>query len=1271
MSTSRSAGGDEGFGLAKPATRSLVQQIRKYIDNDHGETPDRPFILYGRSAQATIGVYVGQGLLNRGISDSALQTFQENSDIVDVTTPSLAMQLCGPAYNSTQTFGVMVTSNSTFAPIQKAMQSWLNATCLTFAGSQDFPGKVAFGLPLINVTLLPLANGTLPGSTRANSTLRARASPHQCRSNPLLEVGISLMGVSPAGFGHVLEKRAECKTIQVNEGNGCAELAVRCGIWGAQFTDCGPQKPDTKPPTDGSKIADLNPCPLNACCNIWGQCGVTRDFCIDTNTGPPGTAKRGTYGCISNCGVDVVKGTGNGAIKLAYFQGYGLGRKCLYQDALQIDPSYTHVHFGFGTLTPSFEVQVGDMLSSYQFGEFKRINSAKRILSFGGWAFSNNLDTYMIFRNMVQPANRLTAARNIASFIIEHGLDGVDIDWEYPGAPDLPPGINDPGLKSEGADYLVFLAMLKTLLAGRTVAIAAPASYWYLKQFPIKNISRVVDYIVYMTYDLHGQWDAKNKYSQEDCDTGNCLRSQVNLTETRQALAMITKAGVPGNKIVAGVTSYGQSFNMAEPGSGVHRDAEINEIINGDGGSGLLKRADGRVVTHFLDPGSNSDILVYDNNRWIGYMSEKIKAVRSRLYASLGMAGTTDWASDLKKFNPAPPPPLKSWPSFISLAAAGKDPKASNLNLGSWRIPKCTAPEVKKLYDYTPSERWKALGAADAWAEAAKHFNENDKARKLHFLKSFEMTLQSGQSMSCDMIDGADKCDGIFECPAGADGDESGPAAMLIWQSLIQVHKLHHDYYKALGGMQVEVQTGIRRMEGIFSSVPEPKTNQFLNVLIDIITIGALGSAAPFFNSFLKTLPGFATRDAAFDNTKYTVLMLIGQGTTLAKDLLQTPEMSDWDEKNQKSFSDILSNVIVAWKNSTAHAVGKLFKGDGSSLDLLTNIISDGKMIDGNVTEDAIKFSTPSAPEITAMATKPFFGFAIPALWRRSSTYAFILDSGQSCGGNPLSKYDSDVTASTTSVCHDNRLYYLVHPDGDAVSCKCERDSDMGPCQRQCRNNKFSAPVGLDSLNGGSFGRVTKEDIVIGSLATWLHNGRVNKKVSITDLVQKQDIRESMVGLRVNTPGIVQPPVCSPDRAFQSWNTGGKGSSPYYPCDIPPGVDHCGDSTFENRGSDVSPRVEDCLQIIKNFEGDAKTDWTHSITGHRTIVEFGTCHLGIERTGGTGGAVQFRVGGQDVIDIINDAVRQFGGGGRLGGRGVMSCAGTTVNTRVDVLWGIY
>ncbi|KAL8371943.1 hypothetical protein RB595_001650 [Gaeumannomyces hyphopodioides] len=373
--------------------------------------------------------------------------------------------------------------------------------------------------------------------------------------------------------------------------------------------------------------------------------------------------------------------------------------------------------------------------------------------------------------------------------------------------------------------------------------------------------------------------------------------------------------------------------------------------------------------------------------------------------------------------------------------------------------------------------------------------------------------------------------------------------------------------------------------------------------------------------------------------------------------------------------------LVQAWQDSTSLALLQLMDGRERSLDSLTSLIADGKMApgqwecpdgeSGQAGEPACQRPrSPTEFEITALARKAFFGFAVPGLWRRSGTYAFVLDSGQGCNGNPLSKYVDHETAKAAGVCNNGRLYYLVQPKGDATTCWCNY-YDNGHCNRACANNKFSAPTGLGSLNMEDYGGVTKEDIVAGALATWSYNGKQNKEVSLADLATKPDVRRGLVGMDVNTPGVVQLPVCSPDRAFQSWNTARAGSSPHYPCDIPPGKDHCGASSFENTGSDVSPLVSDCQQVIKNIEGDASTVFTHSITGHREILKFGTCRFGIERTGGTGGTVQFMVGGQDVIDLINDAIKQFGGGGRVGAKGVMPCAGVTVNTKVDVLWGIY
>lgn len=102
-------------------------------------------------------------------------------------------------------------------------------------------------------------------------------------------------------------------------------------------------------------------------------------------------------------------------------------------DASQLDTKvYTHIHFAFATLTPDYQVVIGDKQTEFEFNQFKALTGTKRILSFGGWEFSTSPATYAIFRNGVRSENRLKLATSIANFIKSHNLDGVDIDWEYP-----------------------------------------------------------------------------------------------------------------------------------------------------------------------------------------------------------------------------------------------------------------------------------------------------------------------------------------------------------------------------------------------------------------------------------------------------------------------------------------------------------------------------------------------------------------------------------------------------------------------------------------------------------------------------------------------------------------------------------------------------------------------------------------------------------------------------------------------------------------------
>ena len=133
---------------------------------------------------------------------------------------------------------------------------------------------------------------------------------------------------------------------------------------------------------------------------------------------------------------------------------------------------------------------------------------------------------------------------------------------------------------------------------------------------------------------------------------------------------MITKAGVPANKLLVGITSYGRSFRMSDsscsgpmctytgsntssdayPGrctqtSGFLSNAEMQEIIN--------KPGDHTLVRSSYDASSDSNILVYGTEEkadWVGYMDGATKSSRVDWIKSLNFGGATDWAVDLIEF---------------------------------------------------------------------------------------------------------------------------------------------------------------------------------------------------------------------------------------------------------------------------------------------------------------------------------------------------------------------------------------------------------------------------------------------------------------------------------------------------------------------------------------------------------------------------------------------------------------------------------------------
>ncbi|KAJ3496240.1 hypothetical protein NLG97_g2808 [Lecanicillium saksenae] len=501
-----------------------------------------------------------------------------------------------------------------------------------------------------------------------------------------------------------------CATYLIKQGDICDTLARKNGItvddiekfnkdtwaWGGcsrmryGYNMCLSEgKPPLPPPQEGAQcgplvkppipwdgktpMADLSPCPLKACCSNWGFCGVFPEHCdihdAGKGTGPGATPPGVANTCISNCGVEIKQNSGppDTFRRIGYYEAFSMDRTCLkmYARDAMLSTQYTHLHWAFAAIEPdTWKPIIVDKHDQWK--DFKALQNVKRIVSFGGWAYSTEPATYHIIRDAITK-NRDAFTDAIAKFVEEEGIDGVDIDWEYPGAPDIFVDGKPIGQKGDGTQYDRFLAVLKRKLGDKSVSIAAPASFWYLQAFPIDYISKTVDYIVYMTYDLHGQWDYGNVNAFDSCPSGKCIRSHVNLTETRNALSVITKAGVANNKIVVGEASYGRSFHMAVPGcwgpmcefTGTR---EQSDAYPGrcTGTRGYISEAEMKEIQNwgqekielFHDADSNTDVMIRSDD-YISYMSDITKETRRKDWVGLNFGGTVNWAIDLKNFGEA------------------------------------------------------------------------------------------------------------------------------------------------------------------------------------------------------------------------------------------------------------------------------------------------------------------------------------------------------------------------------------------------------------------------------------------------------------------------------------------------------------------------------------------------------------------------------------------------------------------------------------------
>lgn len=417
---------------------------------------------------------------------------------------------------------------------------------------------------------------------------------------------------------------------------GCSDLLAKQKIC---LSSGKPPRPTPNPDAQCGPLApgDLynSECPLNACCSDDGFCGTSSEYCEvkDSATGAPGTK-----GCYSNCYYGHVHtDTRSDFANLVYW---------LDEDGdLEYDPSslvndYDMIHYAFVPINSDFSIDDSKLSTS----KFLDLQGVKKIVSFGGSAFSQNQDTYQIFRDLVQEDNRQTFTTNVINLVKKYNLDGVDLDWEYPGAQDIP-GIpaDDP---NNGENYYELAKLIKSNLpSGKTLSMAIPASYYYLQNYPVDKIQDYLDYFVFMTYDFYGTWDLSSDPHMY-CHT--------NKTDVIEAIKMADKAGIQMSKIYSGLANYGRSYQVKstsciQPGCEFIGPGEAGSDLKTPGilsTVGLAEIIGSTKDKRWSDNTAMCDMMTYDGDNWVGWAKQdQIDAMRD-FYHHSGLKGSALWAAN-------------------------------------------------------------------------------------------------------------------------------------------------------------------------------------------------------------------------------------------------------------------------------------------------------------------------------------------------------------------------------------------------------------------------------------------------------------------------------------------------------------------------------------------------------------------------------------------------------------------------------------------------
>ncbi|HLF34333.1 MAG TPA: glycoside hydrolase family 18 protein [Cyclobacteriaceae bacterium] len=214
----------------------------------------------------------------------------------------------------------------------------------------------------------------------------------------------------------------------------------------------------------------------------------------------------------------------------------------------------THIIFCFGRLNGNqFGIRnARDTTMIQKMVSLKSKNpDLKVLISLGGWGGCKTCSD--VFATKVGREEFTQSIREIYEYF---KVDGLDLDWEYPGISGFPGHKFDPADKK---NFTKLVNELRKLGYEKELSFAAGASQRYLDgAVEWKKVMKQVNYVNLMTYDMSGPGSKTAMHHTGLFSTPEQPRSADWMVNA------LTEMGVPAEKIVIGGAFYGKVFDSVE-----------------------------------------------------------------------------------------------------------------------------------------------------------------------------------------------------------------------------------------------------------------------------------------------------------------------------------------------------------------------------------------------------------------------------------------------------------------------------------------------------------------------------------------------------------------------------------------------------------------------------------------------------------------------------------------------------------------------------------